>query len=83
MIRLNGRHYGTAAQIAATLGPDITVDMIRKWADPHRETQPLTRIRAGHNVYYPLDEAQTKEAEKYLSGRGRPRRLDERTLTAA
>ena len=83
MIRLNGRQYGTAAQIAAALGPDITIAMIRNWANPDRETHPLTRIRAGQTVYYPLDEAQAKEAEKYLSRRGRKRRLDERTLTAA
>ena len=83
MIRLNGRQYGTAAQLAAALGPDITTAMIRNWANPDREPHPLTRIRAGHTVYYPLDEAQAKEAEKYLSGLGRKRRLDERALAAA
>lgn len=83
MIRLHGRQYGTATQIAAALGPDITVAMIRNWANPDREATPLTRIRAGHSVYYPLDEAQTKEAEKYLSGRGRKRRLDEPIMAAA
>ncbi|MEU8264464.1 hypothetical protein AB0C02_28060 [Micromonospora sp. NPDC048999] len=81
--RIAGRQYGTARAIAAALGPDVTVDMIRKWADPDRETNPITRIRVGHNVYYPLDEAQEKEAEKYLSGRGRPRRLDEPIMAAA
>ncbi|SCL32035.1 hypothetical protein GA0070616_4377 [Micromonospora nigra] len=83
MIRINGRRYGTALQIAAHLGPDVTTDMIRKWADPDREAKPLTAIRAGRNVYYPLDEATDIEATKHLSGRGRPRRLDEKIMAAA
>lgn len=82
-LRHDGRLYGTRHQIAAALGPDVTPDMIRNWARPDREPTPLTAIRAGRNVYYPLDEARDKEAEKYLSGRGRPRRLDEEIVTAA
>ena len=79
MIRVNGRLYGTAPQLAAALGPDITPAMIRRW----RERDGLTTIRAGHNTYSPLDEATTIEAAKYLSGRGRPRRLDEAAVAAA
>ncbi|MEU4367537.1 hypothetical protein [Micromonospora chersina] len=82
LLRIHGRQYGTAVQIAAALGSDVTEDMVRNWARP-RETNPLTRIQVGRSVFYPLDEAQDKEAEKYLSGRGRPRQLDEQIMAAA
>lgn len=40
MIWIAGRQYGSAAQIAAALGADVTVGMVREWAEPDRETQP-------------------------------------------
>lgn len=65
-----GREWGTAAQLAARLGPDITPAMIRRW----RERKGLT-TRAGHS---PLDEAQTIERDIRIRPvrRGRPRRVD-------
>ncbi|WBB73250.1 hypothetical protein O7602_26790 [Micromonospora sp. WMMD1128] len=81
-----GREWGTAAQLAARLGPDITVAMIRNWANPKREANPLSRRYDRRGVYYPLDEAAAMESAKRKSkeetGKGRPRQLDA-TLAAA
>lgn len=63
-----GREWGTATQLAAALGDDVTPAMVRRW----RDRDGLT-TRAG---YSPLDEAARIEAAKRLSPRGRPRRLD-------
>lgn len=70
-----GREWGTAAQLAARLGPDVTVGMIRRW----RERKGLTTIEGCS----PLDEAAAIEARVRLGGRGckrgtrhAPRRLD-------
>ena len=68
MIHAAGREWGTAAEIAARLGPDITPAMVRRWHD----RKGLTRT-AG---LYPLDEATAIEAATRRSTRGRPRRLD-------
>lgn len=65
MIRIGGRDWGTAPQLAAALGPDVTPAMIRRW----RDRDHLTTI-AG---YSPLDEATAIEAQKRHGGRGRPR----------
>ena len=77
MIRAGGREYGTAAEIAEALGPDVTEAMVRNWA----RRDGLVRVRmAGPDgrpeVRYPLDQAAQIEAAKRKSGRGRPRRLD-------
>lgn len=71
VITLYGREYGTATQIAAALGPDITVAMVRAWARRGR----LTRYRRGTTTWYPLDQAAAVEADVASSGRGR-KRLD-------
>lgn len=70
-----GREWGTAAQLAARLGPDITEGMIRRW----RERKGLTTL----DGYSPLDEAAAIEHAVRTSGRGckrgtrhAPRRLD-------
>jgi hypothetical protein len=75
VIRVDGREWGTAHQLAAHLGDDITPAMIRRW----RERKNLTTI-AG---YSPLDEAAAIERAVRTSGRGckrgtrhAPRRLD-------
>lgn len=60
---------GTAALVAATLGPDITAGMVRSWAGRGH----LSAYRVGRTVYYRLDQAATIEAVKARSGRGRPR----------
>lgn len=66
-----GCRYGTAAEIAATLGPDVTVAMVRNWS----QRDGLDRHQVGQTVYYALDQAAEIERRKRLSGRGRPRTL--------
>ncbi|TCB97568.1 hypothetical protein E0H26_11660 [Micromonospora zingiberis] len=68
MITIEGREWGTAAELAAALGPDVTEAMIRRW----RDRKGLT-TRAG---YSPLDEAARIERDARLNPRGRPRRVD-------
>ncbi|MFI6266146.1 hypothetical protein [Micromonospora sp. NPDC051006] len=68
MIWRDGTYWGTADQLAAALGPDVTVHMIRNW----RRRDGLTTI-AG---YSPLDQAAEIEAAKRHATRGRPRQLD-------
>lgn len=78
MIWVRGQQYGTAEQIAATLGDDISVHMIRNWS----QRDGLARYRVGRTVYYDLAQAATIERDKRLAERGRPRQLDI-TLVAA
>ncbi|WP_420123193.1 hypothetical protein [Nakamurella sp.] len=79
MITVKGQEYGTAQQIAARLGGDVTVAMVRNWA----ARDGLESIRVGRTVYYPLDQAATIERDKRVGGRGRPRQLDAELSTAA
>ena len=79
MIRHGGREYGTAAQIAARLGGDVTQHMIRNWS----QRDGLARHRHGRTVYYDLDQAATIEAAKRHAARGRPRQLDDTLIHAA
>ncbi|GAB3817717.1 hypothetical protein [Micromonospora zhanjiangensis] len=79
MIMVRGREYGTADQIAAALGTDVTPAMVRNWS----QRDGLARHRDGRTVYYDLDQAATIERDKRVSGRGRARRLDATQLTAA
>ncbi|WP_431976165.1 hypothetical protein [Micromonospora haikouensis] len=84
LILHDGDRWGTAAQIAARLGPDVTPAMIRNWAT--RDGLPKARMHDAHGrpqVRYPLAKAIDIEATKYLSKRGRPRRLDAAQPTAA
>jgi hypothetical protein len=60
---------GTAALVAATLGPDVTAAMVRRWADRGH----LQAHRVGRAVYYRLDQAAAAEARAASSGRGRRR----------
>ncbi|GIJ10745.1 hypothetical protein ACFFMR_18945 [Micromonospora andamanensis] len=68
MITIQGREWGTPAELAAALGSDVTEGMIRRW----RDRKGLTTV-AG---YSPLDETARIERDARLSGRGRPRRVD-------
>ena len=79
MIRLKGREYGTAAEIARRLGPDVTERMIVNW----RRRDGLECHHVGRTVYSPLDQAATIEAQKRHAGRGRPRQLDQPLVPAA
>lgn len=69
MIEIEGERYGTAAQIAAALGPDVTEDMVRKWERRHA----LPAVRRGREVWYPLREAASIEWRTRASGLGRGR----------
>jgi len=76
MIGIDGERYGTAAEIAAALGPDITAAMVRRWADRDGLERVRTPGRGRGEVRYPLREAAIIEAQKRSATRGRPRRLD-------
>lgn len=83
VITVDGRTYGTAAEIAEALGPDITPAAVRKWAT--RDGLPRTRMRDANGrpeVRYPLAEAAIIERDKRLSTRGRKRKLDAAPATA-
>ncbi|MBM0275109.1 hypothetical protein [Micromonospora tarensis] len=83
-IPANGDHWGTARMIAAHLGGDVTVGMIRNWAT--RDGLPSAKMRDRHGrpeVRYPRQAATNIEAQKYLSGLGRKRRLDETIMATA
>lgn len=69
--------WGTAAELAAALGPDVTPAMVRKWAK--RKGLPRARMRDANGrpeVRYPLqglDGAAAIERAARLSTRGRKR----------
>jgi len=72
MIRVLGEeYYGTAAELAAVLGPDVTPAMIRRWAD----RAGLPAYRDGRTVLYPLARAAEIDRSVRRSARGRPRRV--------
>lgn len=75
MITLDGLQYGTAGQIAAALGPDVTPAMVRRWADRGRITR--------YGRWYRLDQAAAAERDTRTSPRGRPRRVDADALLSA
>jgi hypothetical protein len=85
VIHLDGRGYGTAAQVAAALGDDITPAKVRDWATRATNPRdPLHGMLDRHNLpgrgrgttYYRLDQAATVEHITRTSTRGRRRRLD-------
>lgn len=76
MITVDGREYGTADEIAAELGDDVTPDMVRRYAQRDGLERRVMPGRGRGTVVYPLDEASAIERAKRLSGRGRPRQLD-------
>ncbi|WDZ87199.1 hypothetical protein [Micromonospora cathayae] len=85
MIRHDGHQYGTAAQIAHQLGPDITADRVRDWARRSRNPDdPLhgllpglhTAGRGRGTTWYRYDQAAQVEAvtRRTLAARGGPAR---------
>lgn len=77
MIQIGGKTWGTAAEIAAALGPDIRPATVRRWET--RDGLPAHRGKddtGRPQVLFPLAEAARIEAAKRLSRRGRPRQLD-------
>ncbi|GIE29984.1 hypothetical protein Ait01nite_030290 [Actinoplanes italicus] len=70
---VTGEEWGTAFEIAAALGADITPKMIRNWAT--RDGLPAARLTGPGRgaVYYPLPAAEEIEQRKRSSRRGRPR----------
>lgn len=79
MITVEGREWGTAAEIATRLGADITPAMVYRW----RDRDGLTVHHVGRNAYSPLDQSATIERDKRHNPRGRPRRVDARPMIAA
>ncbi len=74
MIHLDGRDWGTAAEIAAHLGNGVTDKAVRRWY----EDGAITGIRMADQhgrpqVRHPLDEAIQVEARKRLGARSRRR----------
>jgi hypothetical protein len=78
MIRVGGEEWGTAAELAARLGRDITEDMVYRW----RERDGLVEIKDGRKAYSPLGQAAIIERDKRLAQRGRPRSLDTAPVAA-
>jgi hypothetical protein len=84
VITVEGQCWGTAAEIAEALGPDVTPTMVRNWA--RRDGLPKARSEDDDGrpeVRYPLAQAAVIEARKRLATRGRPRKLDADMITAA
>ncbi|MEV6344146.1 hypothetical protein [Actinoplanes sp. NPDC051851] len=74
MIVVDGRRWGTAAEIAAHLGNGVTEHAVRWWARHNGLTRQRIHDRAGRpQVCFNLDEAIEIEAQKRLSPRGRRR----------
>ena len=73
VIVIEGDEFGTADELAAVLGPDITARMVRHWAE--RDGLPRHHIPGPGRgtVVYPLARAAEIELEKRTSRLGRPR----------
>lgn len=76
MITVAGQRYGTATQIAAALGPDITPQRIRDWAYRGLLTGIHLPGQGRGRTYYALDQAAHVERVTRTSTRGRRRSLD-------
>lgn len=84
MIKVNGEDYGTAIELAATVGPDVTPDTIWNWRRRDGLTTITTRDDDGYlRTRSPLRETAIIEARKRATRRGRPRAFDQRTPVAA
>jgi hypothetical protein len=82
MLDVAGVMYGQAADIAAELGPDVTVDLVRDWARRGLLTGIRVPGRGRGTTWYRLDQAAAAERATRTSTRGRPRQLDEPWLAA-
>ncbi|MEU4590056.1 hypothetical protein [Micromonospora aurantiaca (nom. illeg.)] len=89
-----GREWGTPAQLAARLGPDVTADRIRDWARRSRNPEdPLHGLLPGKHVpgrgrgttWYRYDHAAHVEAltRKTVEEQGGPARGPRGELTPA
>lgn len=76
MLRIKGQDWGTAAEIATALGPDVTPAMVRRWADRDGLVGVVMPGRGRGTVWYPLDRAAQIERAKRQGGKGRPRQVD-------
>lgn len=74
MILLAGVEYGRAAEIAATLGPDVTIAMVRAWDRRGLLDRHHIPGQGRGAVWYRYDQAATVERDARQSSRGRPRR---------
>lgn len=84
MITIGGQDYGTAAELAAELGPDVKPDTIWNWRRRDGLTTVTTRDEDGYlRTRSPLREAALIEARKRSTRRGRPRVFDPRQPLAA
>lgn len=73
MIPIRGETYGTATEIAAALGTDVTPDMIENWSRRDGLAKVKTRDQDGVlRTRYPLRQAAMIEATKRATRR-RPR----------
>ncbi len=70
MIRIKGHDYGTAHEIAAQLGADITPARIRDWA----RRDLIQSYRARGHTWHRLDQAADVERRTRTSTRGQKRR---------
>lgn len=71
MIRLgDGSEWGTAAEIAARLGPGVSRAMVRFWVRERKLTKIVVSAR---DVRYAWAEVSAAEADARKSGKGRPR----------
>jgi hypothetical protein len=74
MIVVDGRHWGTATEIAAHLGHGVTAKTVRRWYEDRAIPGVRTADENGRpQVRHPLDEAVRVEAEKRNSARSRRR----------
>jgi hypothetical protein len=76
MVTVKGRDYGTADEIAQSLGPDVTPTTVRRWADRHELPVVCLPGRGGGEVLFPLDRAAQIEHDTRNSPLGRPRPHD-------
>lgn len=84
VIPLRGQTYGTAAELAQALGPDVTPRMIENWARRDGLAKITSRDDDGVlRTRYPLRDAAMIEARKRATRRGRPRLVDLRVPLAA
>lgn len=82
MIPVSGVWYGTAEEIAAELGPDVTADRVRDWARRGLLGGVNQPGRGRGTTWYRLDEAAAAERSTRTSTRGRRRKLDSPWLAA-
>lgn len=83
MIWRDGTHWGTAAEIAAALGTDVSASRVRDWARRSRKpTDPLHGLLPGHHApgrgrgttWYRLDQAAAVELATRRTAGGPARR---------